>query len=197
MNTFSFYWSHQLSAVEGGMVLTDDDGLADTCRLLRNHGWRRGYDNFDDEFRFEIFGFNLRPLELHAAIARVQLRKLENGIRLRTHNYDHWKYVTQGFPIEYPRLCGRPSLFGIHFCVEFREVRDNIVRGLRENGIDCRPPCAGSFRRQVYGQRWSDQKTPVADRIHDCGIMIGLPPFEASVQISGVANIIAEIFNGG
>src|SRR5262245_17909220 len=108
-NTFSFYYSHQLSAVEGGMILTNDEDFARTCRMLRNHGWARGVrmtQTFEDEYLFTMHGYNVRPLELHSAIARVQLKKLPSRVRARRANYEHWIEATKGLPIERPLLRG-------------------------------------------------------------------------------------------
>ena len=93
MNTFSFFYSHQLSAIEGGMILTDDDECAKLCRMLRDHGMTRSLgkiDKFEDEYNFRYFGYNLRPLEMHAAVARVQLTRLSRFIEARNKNRDYF-----------------------------------------------------------------------------------------------------------
>src|SRR4029077_13967498 len=76
--TQSFFWSHQLGAIEGGAVLTDDDELANVARSLRDHGltrWDGQPKQFDKEYEFIHFGYNVRPVEMHMAIAREQLKK--------------------------------------------------------------------------------------------------------------------------
>lgn len=195
-NTFSFYFSHQLSAIEGGMILTDNEGLAQMCRMIRSHGWTRGirkpYD-FADEYRFEVMGYNLRPQELNSAVARVQLGKLSARIAARTANYDYWLRSTGDLPITHPAINGTPSFFGLHFCLASREVRAGLAKALRASGIDCRPPVAGSFRRQPYGKPWADQKTPNADRIHDTGMMLGNPPEFRPDLIDAAVAVMREV----
>lgn len=194
-STLSCYWSHQLSAIEGGVILTNDGDFADTCRLLRNHGWSRGiYPTtcLEDEFMFLTHGFNLRPLELHAAIARVQLRKLDDRITARRVNLAYFSSETSRLPIVLPSWRGDPSPFGLHFEVDGKEVREKLACAFRANGIDCRPPVAGSFRKQPYGARWADQKTPQADLIHDQGIMIGNPPFDGFSLIDSAVKVMRE-----
>ena len=85
MSTFSFYHSHQISAIEGGMILTNDDELNALCRMLRDHGMTRWQKpkTFDDEYDFRLMGYNVRPVEMHAAIAREQLKKLPRMIENR------------------------------------------------------------------------------------------------------------------
>ncbi len=196
-STFSFFHSHQLSAIEGGMILTDDPELAKKCRKLKNHGWLRGIEpstDFGSEYRFDCHGYNLRPLELHAAIARVQLRKLSQRRDARWHNYQHWLMVSAelALPVTHPALNGTPSPFGIHFQVADSAIRSRAAAALRAEGIDCRPPVGGSFRLQPYGKPWSNQLTPKADEIHHTGMMLGLPPFPWESEIERAAMVLKE-----
>jgi len=81
MGTYSFYFSHHITTVEGGMIVTDDDELATLLRILRSHGWSRqdkkaSEVSFADRYRFVTTGFNVRPSELNAAFGLHQLPKL-------------------------------------------------------------------------------------------------------------------------
>lgn len=183
VNTFSFFYSHQLSAIEGGMILTNDDGIADLSRMLRNHGLKRPpaeVEDFDDSYDFRIMGYNLRPLELHAAVGRVQLKKLDDFRRHREQNLNNFSIMTMGFPIEMQgKVHGTvPSPFGIAFTVESRQKRADLAIALRADGIDCRLPTGGSFRKHKYARQWSNQETPYADRIHDTGLFLGNAPWD-------------------
>jgi CDP-6-deoxy-D-xylo-4-hexulose-3-dehydrase len=195
-NTFSFFFSHQMSAIEGGMILTNDEDVVRMCRKLRAHGWTRDTriaQEFSDEYRFEVHGFNVRPQEINSAIARVQLRKLDARIAARSANYNHWVSATDGLPLLHPAIRGTPSFFGIHFCVASKDVRAKLAKALRAVGIDCRPPVAGSFRRQPYGAKWADQKTPNADAIHDTGMFIGNPPEYRPDLIDHAVSVMREV----
>src|SRR6185312_16282307 len=87
IGTFSFYFSHHITTIEGGMVVTDDDDLADLMRCLRAHGWTRHmksrakveaqHPDVDPRFLFVNTGFNLRPTEVNAAFGVHQLTKLK------------------------------------------------------------------------------------------------------------------------
>ena len=194
-NTFSFYFSHQLSAIEGGMILTNDEGFAIMCRRIRNHGWTRGTkiaQSFEDEFEFVSHGYNVRPLELHSAIARVQLGKLNARIVARRTNYRHWIEASKGIAVTLPELLGYSSPFCLNFTVDDSEARQRLANALRANGIDCRPPIAGSFRLQPYGQRWASQKTPVADEIHRRGMAIGNAPHPIPDLIDKAVKVMRE-----
>ena len=76
MGCFSLYASKVLTSGEGGAVATNDDDLADKLKMIRNHGMVEGYDT-------RIFGLNLRLPELSAAIAKVQMKKLDKDARIK------------------------------------------------------------------------------------------------------------------
>jgi CDP-6-deoxy-D-xylo-4-hexulose-3-dehydrase len=200
MNTFSFFHSHQLSAIEGGAILTDDGECARLCRLLRNHGNAGFVDkqqDFDKSYDFVLFGYNLRPLELHMAIAREQLKKLDRFVLARNENLAYFWTQAGSLAREgklfRPRVNGSMSPFGLHFTVESRDARARLVAALRAAGVDCRLPTGGSFRRHPYGARWADQATPNADRIHDCGLFLGNAPFQIEEKIDRAVKIMTEV----
>jgi CDP-4-dehydro-6-deoxyglucose reductase, E1 len=91
--SFSFYFSHHLTTVEGGMIVTSDSALYDDLQSLRAHGWTRGrsdkaawkdqYPDLDERFLFVSAGYNVRPTEIQGAIGSVQLRKLDGMLDAR------------------------------------------------------------------------------------------------------------------
>ena len=196
MNTFSFYYSHQISAIEGGMILTNNDECARLCRMLRAHGWTRDVkkpETFADEYDFELMGYNVRPLEMHAAIAREQLKKLDRLNLERVNNYVHFETMTEDLPISRPDLNGRIVPFGLHFEVANTQRRADLVQAFRAEGIDCRLPTGGSFRRHVYGAECADQATPVADRIHERGLFIGNAPWPIAEKIDRAVAVMRKV----
>lgn len=193
LSTFSFFYSHQISAIEGGMILTDDEELARLCRILRAHGWTRDVAvpaAFGDEYNFVAFGYNVRPVEMHAAIAREQLKKLPAFIEARLANLALFRRLTEGLPITQPDLAGDQSPFGLHFTIDVPGQRPAIAAALRKAGIDCRLPTGGSFTRHAYGRPWGAQETPRADYVHDAGMFIGNGPLDLSHEIAAAVDII-------
>jgi CDP-6-deoxy-D-xylo-4-hexulose-3-dehydrase len=184
LNTFSFFHSHQLSAIEGGMILTDSPEINRTCRLLRNHG-NAGFLNpspsFAQSYDFRLMGYNLRGLELHAAIARAQLQKLHVFKYERLRNLAYFEEVTRGLPIQCQQATKAEGVsrspFGLSFTVESASVRERLVQALRLASVDCRLPTGGSFTKHLYGRRWRDQATPMADRVHETGLFLGNAPW--------------------
>ncbi len=199
MSTLSFFWSHQLSAVEGGAVLTDNDELDSLCRMLRDHGMTRGLgpaESFETEYDFRCFGYNVRGVEMHAAIGRVQLKKLPAMLEVRRANLKLFRALVEDVPEITPPVLADKSVaspFGLHFRFEEPEQRRKAVGALRAVGIDCRLPTGGSFRRHAYGKSWAfAQRTPEADMIHDAGLFLGNAAVPLADHIGRAVNIIKE-----
>ena len=95
MSTFSLYFSHHITSLEGGICCTNNKKVIESLRVLRAHGWSREtenkeyyikkYKNFDPRFIFIELGYNLRPTEVQASIAKLQLKKLKRIIFLTKH----------------------------------------------------------------------------------------------------------------
>lgn len=199
MSSSSFFWSHQIGAIEGGMVLTNDDECVTTLRILRAHGWTRDVDHpagFEHEYDFRCFGYNVRGLELHAAIGRAQLAKLDEMNQLRRTNVAFfWGLVgARGLgEVRAPAKNGLTSPFGIAFEVD-AEKRPDLVSALRAEGIDCRLPTGGSFTCHPYGAKWRDAyPTPVADRIHRGGLFLGNGALDLTNHIEHAVTVIERV----
>lgn len=196
MSSFSFFYSHQISAIEGGMVLTDDKEMATLCRMLRAHGWSRDVETpetFDQEYDFRVFGYNLRPVEMHAAIANVQLKKQHEHKIIRQRNVEYFRSLTKHLPIKHPEFYGdNVNPFCLAFTVP-KDRRIELVRALRKNGIDCRLPTGGSFRMHRYGEAFRHQQTPNADHIHEAGLFLGNGALDLSEQIGRAVAVIKEV----
>lgn len=201
MSTHSLYYSHQISAIEGGVILTDDADCAEACRMLRAHGWtrdiRRGSLSFSTEYEFIGMGYNVRGLELHAAIAREQLKRLPEMIEARRRNFDYFRDKAQEarLPIDLPTIHGNPSPFGLHFTLRDGTRRQALAEALRAAGIDCRLPTGGSFRKHPSGLRWASQRTPNADRTHELGMFLGNGPIDLTEKIDWAIEIMGTVLN--
>ena len=164
MGTFSFYFSHHISTIEGGMVVTDDPALADLARMLRAHGWTRDVKNrpvianapIDERFLFVNLGYNLRPMEVQGAFGLHQVARLEPFIKIRRDNVDYWNAGLRGHA-RWLRECpgrdtngSRSVWFGYPITVrpEAPFSRDDLARFLESRRIETRPIMAGNFRDQ-------------------------------------------------
>ena len=186
--TYSFYVSHQLIAGEGGMLVCNDYNDYKIAHSLRAHGWDRGLEKKKNtEFNFINSGFNLRPLDLTAAIGLNQLKRLDKSIKIRTANRDKIvnsilkssKWDNQ-FMFLKPEKNLRPSWFGIPILLnkKFLKNKKNFLNKLNKNGIETRPIISGNFLNQpsidLYKLNKSKEKFVVAQEIENRGFFIGL-----------------------
>jgi CDP-6-deoxy-D-xylo-4-hexulose-3-dehydrase len=128
--TFSSFFSHHISTMEGGMIITDDEPLFHTLKSLRAHGWTRDLPStnhvynktgseWDDLFRFVLPGYNLRPLEMEAAIGKVQLSKLDSFVRARRSNAERFLKLMSGLDgYRVQKENGESSWFGFSIVLD-------------------------------------------------------------------------------
>lgn len=195
MSTGSAFFSHQISAIELGWVLTDDDALASACRTLRNHGnaGNPASTCFEEKYNFIAYGYNVRPVELHCAIARAQLQRLPELIAARRANLAHFRSLTEDLPVLHQRLAGDPSPFGLPFEVADPARRAPLVAALAAASIDARPPTGGSFLQHLYGAPWRQtQSTPRADLLHARGLFLGNAPYPIPHLIERAARVLRD-----
>jgi CDP-6-deoxy-D-xylo-4-hexulose-3-dehydrase len=162
IGTFSFYFSHHITTVEGGMLVTDDDRLADLARSMRSHGWTREMSNreeleaaspwIDPRFLFVHLGYNTRPMEVQAAFGLVQLRRLEEFNDKRRANARRLLAGLRDLEGKLDFVAeqegGRSTWFGFPVIVEDAPTRSALSRHLEENGIETRAIVAGNLAVQ-------------------------------------------------
>lgn len=187
---WSFFFSHQMTTMEGGMVTTADADLADTMRSMRSHGWERHKGG--DPYTFVMRGFNFRPTEVAAAIGLVQLPKLPGMNKLRAENRDSFVSLLNGHPnITFPAVPddSQPSWFGLPMLIH--EDRDGLKRHLEWSGVETRPILGGNLQWQPAFADFSFPETPGADYVSEHGLYVGLHP-DTDSGIEEVALLIGE-----
>lgn len=163
MGSYSAFFSHHISTMEGGMIVTDDEELYQVLLSLRAHGWTRNLpkqnyvcdtksDNaFEESFRFVLPGYNVRPLEISGAIGLEQIRKLPGLVAARRANAERFIDMMTEFPwLRIQREIGASSWFGFSMVLadDAPLTRDPLVELLARNQIDVRPIVAGNFAKQ-------------------------------------------------
>ena len=186
--TFSFYPSHQITSGEGGMIVCDDKKDYEILHSLRAHGWDRGLNKKNNKsFNFINSGFNLRPLDLTAAIGLSQLSKLEkfkiqrkiNRKKIINKLKNSKKWNNQFIFID-PIENLNPSWFGLPILVnkKYKQIKKNFLKYLNKNNIETRPIISGNFLNQpcikLYNLK-KNQKFNGSQEIDDRGFFIGLP----------------------
>lgn len=123
---FSFYPTKNMTAGEGGMIVLADENHARVCRLYRNQGMEKRYQN-------EIVGFNLRMTDIAAAIGREQLRKLNKFTKARIANAE---YLNSRLEIEHLPIPPSGTKHVYHqYTIRIKEKRDELVKYLEDRGI--------------------------------------------------------------
>ncbi|WP_235897588.1 DegT/DnrJ/EryC1/StrS family aminotransferase [Neoaquamicrobium microcysteis] len=160
--TYSSFFSHHISTMEGGMVVTDDEELYHVMLCLRAHGWTRNLprenhvtgtksdDPFEESFHFALPGYNLRPLEMSGAIGRAQMEKLPYLIESRRLNAEKFKALMAEFPqFITQREIGKSSWFGFSVVIAPQSGIDRkaVIRILTEHEIETRPIVVGNFTK--------------------------------------------------
>lgn len=162
MGSFSSFFSHHISTMEGGLTVTDDEELYQIMLSLRAHGWTRNLpkfnhvcgeksdDPFKESFRFVLPGYNLRPLELSGALGVEQVKKLPMLIAERRKNGALLQTVMSNHPdILIQREIGQSSWFGFSLVIRRGSslTRPQLLSKLNTLGFECRPIVAGNFAR--------------------------------------------------
>lgn len=194
---FSFFFSHLINTMEGGMVVTDRDDHDRSYRLMRSHGWE---PRDDYRFWFPQWGFNVRPTELQGAFGNVQLTRLEGFREARQRNYDRLVagIGREGY-ISGVRVLPQcePSWHGYPLRVSSMApyTRNDVCRHLNERGIETRPIIAGNLAKQPAvrnDERVITGPLPGADLVHESGFYIGLASFDDPAGTAYVAQVLSD-----
>ena len=213
-SAFSFFFSHHMTTMEGGMICVNDKTSADHIRVMRSHGWTRNIDSNifdkknnqieDKRYEFHNWGFNVRPTEVQAAFGMKQIEKLPVFNKKRTkisseifsllYQYDFF-VPTEVHPKGFASWLGIPIVlkndcpFSI---VEFSSY-------LEKSGIETRPILTGNILRQPVASKLFSDISPKsfkgAEYIHENGIYIGLSPNSSSGEIERLKNEIKLFIN--
>jgi len=191
MGSYSSFFSHHISTMEGGLIATDDEELYQILLSLRAHGWTRNLpknnlvcgqkneDPFEESFRFVLPGYNVRPLEIEGAIGIEQVKRLpmiveerrKNGKLLQAQLANHPDIIIQ-------QEIGESSWFGFSLVIRTSSklTRKDLVAKLNKSGFECRPIVAGNFTKnnvvnyfdsEIYGTLKN------ADHVDQNGLFVG------------------------
>jgi len=196
-SAFSFYFSHHISTVEGGAILTDSREVADLCYALRSHGWTRDFklnsidlgrdvgEDIDPRFCFFLPGYNVRATEINAAVGGVQLSKLTDMLTERRRRavarIDAVRRAGNRVTVPGAEIADRHSWMTFPLLFENAEQKKAAQSLLENLGVETRPIIVGNILRQPLVRALpikADQPDlPVCDAVFARGLMIGLSPF--------------------
>ena len=164
ISTFSFFLSHHISTIEGGMLLTKNEEIFELAKSMRIFGSIRDQKNkkqiakknpeLDPRFLFDSLGYNIRPTEIQGAFGIHQIKKLEKFIKIRTSNANFWNKKLAKFSnyllLHSQRPNTRHAWFGYPITVRSPAPfsRDQLVNFLEKKNIETRPIMAGDITKQ-------------------------------------------------
>lgn len=191
MGSYSSFFSHHISTMEGGLIVTDDEELYHILLSLRAHGWTRNLpkqnhvcgeksdDPFEESFRFVLPGFNVRPLELEGALGVVQLKRLPSMVEERRKNGRLLQSALANHPdVLIQKELGESSWFGFSLVIRPGRAltRKQLLRRLNDLGFECRPIVAGNFAKNEVVKYFDSEVHGVlknADHIDQNGLFVG------------------------
>lgn len=195
-STFSFYVAHHMSTIEGGMVCTDDDELAQMLIMTRANGWDRNLTSgqqkeirekysitseFKSKYTFYDLAFNVRPTEITGFLGSVQLEKVDAANKIRNKlfltleatvktNKDlctiNHEHLTIFAPFAFPVICKNKTL------------RDIYLQKFMTAGVEVRPLIAGNITNQPFYKKYDllENNLPNTDILDECGFYFGVYP---------------------
>ena len=205
--TFSFYYSHQITSGEGGMIICKNKSDYKILYSLRAHGWDRGLKNSKkNNFNFINSGFNLRPLDLNAAIASSQLKRINKFKKIRSDNrskiiknlQNSNKWNNQ-FTFFEPIKNLDPSWFGLPLLINKKYIlkKNKFLNYLNKNGIETRPILSGNFVNQssikLYKINYNLKTLKNSQEIEERGFFIGLPT--QIISLKKLKNLTLSLLN--
>ena len=206
VNTNSFFFSHHINTIEGGMVSTNNEEVYHNLLCLREHGWTRRLPNskfykksknFED-YNFVLPGFNVRPTEINAAIGLIQLKKLDNFVRIRRKNFKLFQKLfsnNEFFHIQ--KENGMSSSFAFTFVLKkkYCHLRQRFLNKLRKNQIEFRLITGGSINLHPYIRKFNYSKTSlkVSEYVHKYGFFTGNHPVDLSKEINNLREVLKKL----
>ena len=198
MGSFSMYFGHHLSTIEGGLVVTDDDEMHRLLVALRSHGWARDLppqvrvdlaaqhdvDAFKDLYTFYFAGYNLRATDLQAFIGRRQLERLDDVVAARSRIARQYE---AGLPEFFRQVSSTTRLSPFAFGTLVADP-GRVAQALSESGVESRPLICGNIgRHPFWTQRFGVTPLHVADQVHDYGMYL---PVHATMTRAEVDHVI-------
>jgi len=211
-STFSFFVAHHMSTIEGGMVCTDDEELAEMLVISRANGWDRNLSakqqqkwrakfnikgQFEAKYSFYELGFNIRPTEITGFLGIYQMQFLDDNIRLRQENFNYIEKFVKSNPDFIPLDRSHISLlsnFALPLLCRTPELREHYLGQFSGAGIEIRPIIAGNMAKQPFFKKYTASSfcLPGADFIHDCGFYCGNYPELTATDLETISSCLIK-----
>lgn len=202
VGTFSFFYSHHISTIEGGMIVTHDEEMYELCLAARAHGWNREIprasklnqslsERMKEQYQFIIPGYNLRPLEISGTLGLCQLPKLDPQLKIRRENALLFQAMMESHPKIQTQSVrdGESSWYAFTMILKNEgdnkdqnsyknndeQKRNQLFEFLHARGIESRMITGGSIDQQPMSRYFNLQKASDlrhANRAHHTGLFV-------------------------
>lgn len=208
--SFSFFFGHHMSTIEGGMVTTSDPDLADLLRQLRAHGWSRDLDGerraalarewdveeFNEPFTFYQPAFNVRSTDLNARLGLAQMERIDETVQRRADNHavylERFRADADFGHTENPRAFVSSIAFGVLAANATHRLR--VASALKLAGVETRPIGGGNMTRQPFWlRRYPAVRMPIADRVHQTAFQLPNHPDLTAADISEISDVVLGV----
>jgi CDP-6-deoxy-D-xylo-4-hexulose-3-dehydrase len=210
-STFSFYYGHHMSTIEGGMVCTNNRDLYELMNVKRSHGMARNLSqeyfekekeknpDIDSRFLFITDGYNFRNTELNAVLGLCQLKKLDENIKIRKKNFKIFVEFLKEFSDHF-YVPDSQETENSNFCLPFICKKQKLMKIFKtefdNHEIENRPIVAGNLLLHPFLNKWKDKfDTENANILNYNGVYIGNGPFVTNDMLMMLKNIMINVIN--
>ncbi|HTE24079.1 DegT/DnrJ/EryC1/StrS family aminotransferase [Flavitalea sp.] len=208
--SFSFFIAHHMSTIEGGMLCTDNEELAEMLRIVRANGWDRNlnaiqqvrlrrkhnvHSEFEAKYTFYDLGFNFRPTEITGFLGQYQLQFLDDNIKKREQNYLRLEKIFKEnediLELKHDHITCL-STFALPVVCKTPELRDHYLARFSGAGIEIRPMIAGNIQRQPFYKKYVKElyDLPGTDFLHDNGFYCGNYPELTETDLQTISSCL-------
>ena len=204
-STFSFYFGHHITTIEGGIVCTNNTDLYELMRMKRSHGMAREASpnlykkyieenpDIDPAFLFMTEGFNLRNHEVCAVLGLSQLKKLDKNISIRRSNYSYWWTHLSDKKYYIPEYQGGNSSFSFPIIAKDISVTEELKNTFKKEGIEYIPIISGNLLRHPAFKRFNlctERENSNVCLLHKNGLYVGNSQFITKEKIDRLISIM-------
>lgn len=208
MSTFSFYFGHQLSTIEGGMVNTNNKEMFDLLMMYRSHGWGKdldeetynkkineeGVDDFHKPFYFFLPGFNLRSTDLQAFIGLRQVQKADWVAERRFKNHERYATNLEGHLTFQTWFGNKPVSISFGALADSAEHRKEIIDRLVKHGIETRLFSAGNLGKHAFWKKqFGEFDDEMSNLIHERGFFLPNYPEMKEEDIDFICRVVLDL----
>ena len=206
--SFSFYWGHHMSTIEGGMICTNNEKFYNLCLLKRSHGlarelplkkqnfYKKKYSKNNFKFLFLTDGFNLRSTEINAFLGLKMLKKINSWIKIRNNNYKDFINIIKKYKHKFklPENNKNISSFVLPFLLVSKNEKIKLENLLNMHGIETRPFIAGNLLRQPFLSKYKNKNFSNAEEIEHNAFYIGNNQFVDKKRIIKLEILLDNFF---